>query len=125
MSYKAMWRNKHARACSSTRPSTVVAHTTGSGIPRGMVQYGTFRVLRGPDGKDRFLMPPEYGNFMTLKEADELDRTTGRAVPYGRNTVRFVMSRAARKRGYTTDDWMYNSRAAKGQSLVTPYHSAT
>jgi hypothetical protein len=59
--------------------------------------------------------PPEYGKIMTKEEADQLDIETGRAVPYTRNCLRFVMSRAARRRGIAATDPLYLRRAAQGR----------
>lgn len=46
-------------------------------------------------------------------EAQRLELLYGYAQYYGRNTCGFVMSRAARKRGYKTTDGMYNRAVAR------------
>lgn len=131
MSYKAQWNNRTVRKCSAN--NCVCSTTSGFGISGGLVRYGSFAMvpMRNADGSIRryatggaimaHLRSAEYGREMTPEEADAIDRETGRSVPYGRNSVRFVMSRAARKRGIQTDDRSYQRRAKRGGacSIVT------
>lgn len=94
MSNKAIWKNRNQpKKCAGRYFSC--GNTSGYGIPHGKVKYHSFRIIGG-----KFLHPPESGQIMTQDEADKLDIESGRAVPYYRNCIRFVMSRAARKRGY-------------------------
>lgn len=122
MSYTAIWknRNKH-RKCTAHKAScgTMIPHGQ---IPVGMVVYHTTMQIKNPDGRKnkyggRFdsysLKTPEYGQIMTQEEADKLDMDTGRSVPYFRNSVKFVQSRAARKRGYQSSDYFYNRESGK------------
>lgn len=68
------------------------------------------------DGQFRFQKGQLYGKVVaTREEADRLSLEYGYTHLYGRNTCKFVMSRAARKRGYTTEDRMYNDRAKRGK----------
>ena len=114
-----MWKNKNARKCSSGECgcSVMIYHYTNDKIPDGMVEYTTTRYL--PNGNNRrnsmggiggfYLKVPEYGKVMTQLEADKLDMESGRSVPSGRNTVSFVMSRAAKKRGIKSPSYSYNA----------------
>lgn len=118
MSYTAIWRNRNKpRKC--TAPHSCCGSTIHHDRKDNLVQYGTFRLIRNPDGRKNeyggysdfyHLYVPRHGEFMTEKEADQLDIESGNAVPYFRNACRFVMSRAARKRGLTTNDFLYNNR---------------
>lgn len=49
-------------------------------------------------------------NVKTSEEAEALKLLYGYTKYYSRNTIKFVMSRAARKRGYKTTDRMYCDR---------------
>ncbi len=64
----------------------------GYGVPLGKVEYQTFRCLGG-----KYLFPPEYGIIVDKEEAEKIDIETGRAVPYVRNSIKFLMSRRYRK----------------------------
>lgn len=96
-----------------------VSATSGSGI--NGEQLNVYRYLDGKifkDGKLRFLHGQLDGmNFERYSEERiELCLTYGYLKRYGRNTCKFVMSRAARKRGIKTTDGMYlrdASRAGK------------
>lgn len=127
MSYKAIWNNRnHYHTCSAL--GSVCGTTIKHGTPKGMVIYQTFRTIKDyKRGKfrifgthlvhyTRYLLTPEYGRLMTEAEAHQLDRETGRSEPAFRNSTGFVMSRAARKRGYTTTDRLYLQRQARYQS---------
>lgn len=117
MSWKAMWKNKNVRKCTSENCGC--GTMSGYGIPVGMVAYHTTRQLHGGDHKKNkmggvggfSLKTPEYGRIMTQEQADQLDIETGRAVPGGRNTSSFTMSRAARKRGYVSKSYSYNANS--------------
>lgn len=79
-----------------------VSHTSGSGIPAGMVRYTVCRMV-GDGNRQRFVKVDRYGEFMTREEAERHNRERGYSIPWGRNTgtfYGFVQSRAARKRGY-------------------------
>lgn len=55
-----------------------------------------------------------YGmRFANSDEAHRYMRERGYSHYYCRNSRGFVMSRAARKRGYTTGDWRYNACARR------------
>lgn len=112
MSHKAMWNNKNVRTCAGNDFSC--GTMSGSGIPSGMVQYHSCRIIRGNFATfpktSRFLNPEEYGKLMTYDEAEQLDRLHGRTHPYCRNSCNFVQSRAARKRGIVSQDYFYNRR---------------
>lgn len=47
----------------------------------------------------------------TYEEASRLGLLYGYLQPFGRNTMKWVMSRAARRRGYTTTNPSYHGRA--------------
>jgi hypothetical protein len=56
------------------------------------------------------------GNYNARNaEIDRLGLMYGYLKPYSRNTCEFVMSRAARRRGHVTTNWMYLERAARGR----------
>lgn len=134
MSYTAIWRNRN-RPNKCSGPTNVCGGSSGYDIPPGMVRYGTFRVgritPRRPDPRRGIyhdcyhLEPPEYGRVMTQEEADELDIWTGRSVPYSRNCVRLVMTRAMRRRGYKSDDYYYNRKAERIAKLLIEYKTTT
>lgn len=76
-----------------------------------------FRIIEGSnfkDGKFRIMHGQLYGLRIPMdgnhhKIADDLFLLYGYGAKYSRNSCKFVMSRAARKRGHKTSDWMYNS----------------
>lgn len=80
-----------------------------------------FRLIEGhrfKDGVMRFMYGQLHGKMFPMvegyhKEVEDLFRLYGYSKYYGRNTCKFVMSRAARKRGYTTTDWMYLSSVVR------------
>ena len=119
MSFTAIWKNRNTpRVCSTNR--CVSCYTTGHGIPDGMVQYATFiRVKNIDKRKNKYgaiqnfytLRPLEYGSFMTKEEMKSLDIETGRVEPHFKNSIKFVQSRAARRRGYISTDYFYNEKA--------------
>ena len=52
-------------------------------------------------------------NGLTVASDDQaraIALARGYLQPYCRNSCKFVMSRAARRHGVTTQDWLYNSR---------------
>lgn len=85
--------------------------TSGSGIDGHKL---TPFILRDgklfKDGRTRFQQGDWYGVCVDRDSVDTIGLTHGYMQPYGRNLGAFVMSRAARKRGFTTTDWMYNRR---------------
>jgi len=108
MSEKAIWNNRRKHNwCSNTVNGDLICcgGSRDGTMPQGMVKYGTFRVIAG-----RHLLTPEYGTVMTEKEADDLDQLHGRSVPFTRNVVSFVCSRAARKRGVKPTDPLFLAR---------------
>ena len=116
MSYKAMWNNEKVQSCAARNCSASVM--TGSGIPSGLVVYHSCRVFqRTPNSAAMiFGKSAEYGQLMTKAAAEALDRESGRVVPYGRNVVKFVGSRASRKHGIAPTA-EYTRRAARADSL--------
>jgi len=122
MSWTAMWNNKKVRTCAAN--NTAVSFVC-SRMFSPFVEYTTTVLLKNPDQRknkygglsDVYHLPtPEYGKLMTLDEVFNLNRETGRTVPAGRNTDMFVMSRAARKRGYITTDHSYNRKKRNFQA---------
>lgn len=77
-----------------------------------------FRIIEGSnfkDGKFRIMYGQLYGLRIPMdgnhhKISDDLFLLYGYGKRYSRNSCKFVMSRAARKRGHKTSDRMYNSR---------------
>ena len=108
MSHKAIFngRNKY---------SVVVLHgwssgySTGTGIPYGMCRYGSSRRL--PNGKH--LRNENHNKIMSIVEAEIINREKGIVYPYTRNCTKFIMSRAARKRGFVTQDYFYNDKVKR------------
>lgn len=106
----------NARNAKVTRGSWGVSTTSGSGI-KG-VQLSVVILRDGKlfkDGKFRFQKGDKDGLILTGHEsADALTLEHGYSQKYGRNTSKFVMSRAARKRGMTTDNIWYNLKHKRG-----------
>jgi len=106
---------KKNRTC--TRGPWGYSCTSGSGI-RGIVVHA-YRVRPGVRAIQRGTI---YGLSIDLGDFDRnhdeyarLGLLYGYTQYHGRNTGRFVMSRAARKRGYTTTDRAYNHRVVLGK----------
>lgn len=114
MSYKAMWNNPNVQTCAARDCSASVQ--TGSGIPSGLVVYHSCRVFRFGAHGMKFGKSAEYGQLMTRAAAEALDRETGRTVPYGRNVVQFVGSRASRKHGIAPTA-EYTRRAVRASAM--------
>ena len=109
MSEKALLNNRNGKTCSrSGDMATLCGCSYGSHTPEGMVRFECCRTTY-KDGRVYFFKGPHYGKIVTKEEYERMSREYGFVVGYSRNCNRFVMSRAARKRGYTTDDWMYNN----------------
>ena len=87
--------------------------STSSGYGIAGSKLSVCRLLDGKlfaDGRFRFLRGQLDGMMFADKFGDDYQRiclTYGYLKMYGRNTCNFVMSRAARKRGYRTTDGMY------------------
>ncbi len=84
---------------------------SGSGIPAGHIVHQPFRNRDGKlfkDGKGRTQKGDCYDVIMTHAEHDAKGLEHGYTKLFTRNYGKFVMSRAARKRGYQTDDYFYN-----------------
>lgn len=118
MSDKAMFNNKDCRTCSRSDFNTSVGYRTGTGIPQGYVQNKTCRVIyKYVEGSvypmTMFLRNANYNQLMTYGEYDKYIKENWFVVASGRNTYKYTLSRAARKRGYTTTDTLYNSRKAR------------
>jgi hypothetical protein len=98
--------------------------TLSGGRPHAIVMQPTI-CRPGPlfrDGRCRFQKGDHHGRpVVDQDEATRIGLDHGYLQPYGRNTTGFVMSRAARRRGFTTTDYLYQSRAARHQS---PQHGA-
>lgn len=90
------------------------SNTSGSNIQGHIIN--AFRHFPGKlfkDGQSRFLHGQLNGKAVAdSDEADALGLLYGYTRRYGRNSSGFVMSRAARKRGYKTTDRTYNYRAS-------------
>lgn len=84
------------------------------GFPPGGRFGSTARYQRGQ--LDGLLLTGTYDEREA--EAKRLMVLYGYDQWHGRNTCGFVMSRAARKRGYTTTDRMYLNRQARGGKRV-------
>lgn len=103
------------RNTTCTRGPWGVSSTSGSGIQGS--EISVYRMFdRSPSGKRCLFLYGQlngitiHGDYDTRrKEMDRLMLLYGYSKYYGRNVCKFVMSRAARKRGYTTTDWMYLS----------------
>ena len=54
----------------------------------------------------------------TDQEADALLLEYGYTRYSSRNTYRYVLSRAARRRGYTTSDWIYQSNKRRAEERM-------
>jgi len=106
MSDKSMF-NSGCRTVS--RKDTLCGCSYGYHTPEGMVRFECCRIFK-KDNITFFARGPLYGKIIPKEDYDKLAREHGFTSAYSRNTCKFVMSRAARKRGYTTDDWMYNSK---------------
>lgn len=95
-----------------TRGPWGAGSTSGTGIDGHIVNV--YRCIDGnkfKDGKFRIMNGQLDGlTLQTREEVNALQLLYGYIQPYSRNSVHFVMTRAARKRGYTTTDWMYTSR---------------
>jgi len=77
-----------------------------------------YRALEG--GRGRILRTSLWGKtFASSEEHSAECLRLGFSHYYGRNSVEFVMSRAARKRGLTTNDYYYNARAKEGKREPT------
>ena len=91
--------------------------TSGFGIQGKMLTQ--CRVLEGKrfkDGRGRIMRGQLYGLCVaTHEEADALGLLYGYTQPYNRNAIKFVMSRAARRRGHKSADPGYLRRAAAGK----------
>lgn len=106
-----------------TRGPWGYGNISGSGIKGYRINpHRFFRTPDGKDirGKDGRPLPALQGTLngvtvATLKEARELGLVYGYTKYYGRNTCGFVMSKAARKRGYVTTNGQYNRRTAEGK----------
>lgn len=108
-----------ARKTTVTRGPWSFGTISGSGIKGKEIQ--PFRLREGKlfrDGKYRIQRGQLYGVTVDLgsfdannAEIDRLGLEYGYIQHYSRNVCRFVMSRAARRRGYTTDDIWYNRKA--------------
>lgn len=105
MSDKAMFNNKNGRYNYCRRNECMTGSMSGGDVPVGLVEYHATRILNLKNGhyNTRSVKTPEYGQRMTEEQVYELDRETGRIVASGRNTYRFLMSRAARKHGFTVE----------------------
>ena len=91
--------------------------TSGSGIRGKMLTpCRLFERQLFKDGRSRIMRGQLYGLCVaTHEEANALGLLYGYTQPYNRNTVRFVMSRAARRRGLKSEDPSYLRRAAAGK----------
>lgn len=87
-----------------------VSGTTGSGIPTGMIQTNFFRVRKGRNG-NLYQYGDKSGLTVSSKDFDSLTLIHGYSKFYTKNYREFIMSRAARKRGYRTVNAQYNRRA--------------
>lgn len=66
------------------------------------------------DGKARIQKGQLYGvSVNSHEEADRIALLYGYTQPYGRNTTRLVMTRAARRRGYKATDRAYLRKEAE------------
>ena len=96
-----------------TRGPWSVGSTSGHGIDGEILSI--CRHLRLPSG--RYAMMRHQLDGMpfqgTRDERNRLLCLHGVLQPYNRNLCQFVMSRAARKRGVKTTDWMYLARKAR------------
>lgn len=108
MSYKSIVNNKRKeiRWCVLSIYNWGHGCTTGDGIPNGYAIYRACRYV----ANYRFLHNENYGKLVKLEDVNKMGYERGILVPYTKNCVKFVMSRAARKRGYTTNDYLYTSR---------------
>lgn len=94
-----------------------VSTTSGTGIDGSILNV--YRCIDGHHFKDgKFRIQYASLNGMTFKERygeayQAVCLEHGFLKRYGRNVCGFVMSRAARKRGYTTTDWMYLGRVKR------------
>ena len=116
MSNKAILNNKQKRIQLCVSNNWTSGYTTGTGIPNGMCIYCASRVVyEFPycGGRSWFPRNEKYGKLMTIEAADKIQIEKGIVHPYTRNTVNFVMSRAARKRGYKSDSYYYNEKSKK------------
>jgi hypothetical protein len=94
-----------------------VSTTSGSDIQGSILNV--YRCIDGSKFKDgKFRIQYASLNGMNFPERfdsgyDRICLEHGFLKLYGRNTCKFVMSRAARKRGYKTTDWMYLGRVKR------------
>ena len=101
-------RNKHVTR-SKGLAKWNVSTTTGHGI--NGAELSVFQIIPGrkfghPHGMIRYAAL-NGKLFPSSDAAFEAAAQHGYTIPYGRNTVEFVMSRAARRRGWTTTNWIY------------------
>jgi hypothetical protein len=94
-----------------------VSQTTGSDIQGAILNvYKCHDGSKFKDGKFRMQYASLNGMTFPTRFDNGYDKVClehGFLKLYGRNTCKFIMSRAARKRGYTTTDWMYLGRVKR------------
>lgn len=106
----------------TTRGPWGYGSTSGHGInghkinPHRFFHDANGNYVKGSDGKPvGYLRGTLAGvTVATREEVEKLGLLYGYTNYYGRNSCGFVMSRAARKRGYTTTDGMYNRAVKRG-----------
>lgn len=110
MSFKAIVNNKRKeiRFVVNQKDGWSFGVTTGWNIPSGYCKYGACRFIG-----NKILRNEIYGKLVKINEADNIAYEAGVIYPYTRNCCKFVMSRAARKRGYTTNDFTYRDKVAR------------
>lgn len=108
MSYKSIVNNKRKEIswCVTSENNWTSGYTTGHGIPDGYCIMSCAHYV----GNYKFIHNENYGKLIKIEDYEKMAYERGIIVPYFRNSVKFVMSRAARKRGYTTNDYLYESR---------------
>jgi len=94
----------------TTNTGFSVSTTTGSGIKGVQIS-----VCRFPKKTGWGMLKGQLNGLTveTHEQADALLLTYGYTKQFGRNTCKFVMSRAARKHGMTTTDYGYTRNAAR------------
>lgn len=102
----------NARNSKVTNGKWGVSTTRATGVPG--VTLSVYVNHYGPKTSDgKYHCQKGDGDGLTFDSHEQADAYTlehGYSKRYSRNTMEFVMSRAARKRGMTTDDWRYHSR---------------